>query len=127
MDRFFKYKVDQILFWALTIFFHGYTRLWLISKADAWQFLIEITLRNSLLAAVIYINLLVTLPRFMNNRKYVAGILLMLASLTGYVILKSLHDGHLYGAVIGDLSRNGIESHLFYNLSIVTFYFIFAA
>jgi two-component system LytT family sensor kinase len=28
--------------------------------------------------------------------------------------------------VIGDLSRKGIESHLFYNLSIVTFYFIFA-
>jgi LytS/YehU family sensor histidine kinase len=29
--------------------------------------------------------------------------------------------------VLGDFSRKGIESHLFYNLSIITFYFIFAS
>ena len=74
MDRFFRYKLDHILFWTLTIFFHGYTRLWLINKADFSQFLIEVIIRNALLATVIYINLLVILPRFMDTRKYVAGV-----------------------------------------------------
>ncbi|HEY3430367.1 MAG TPA: histidine kinase, partial [Cyclobacteriaceae bacterium] len=38
---------------------------------------------------------------------------------------KSFHDGYLYQVVLG-LSQKGMETHLFYNLSIVTFYFIFA-
>lgn len=126
MDRFFRYKLDHIFFWGLTIFFHGYTRLWLFNKADETQFLIEVVFRNALLAGVIYLNLLVIIPRFMEAKKYFTGILLMLGSLALYGVLKSFHDGHLYGVVLGDLSKKGIESHLFYNLSIVTFYFIFA-
>ena len=126
MDRFFRYKVDHILFWTLTIFFHGYTRVNLIDKAGMDQFIIELVVRNSLLALVIYINLLVILPLFIDGKKYIVGILLMLASLAGYVVLKSFHDAHLYGVVLGNLAYKGFESHLFYNLSIVTFYFIFA-
>ena len=126
MNRFFRYKVDHILFWSLTIFFHGYTRVHLIDKAGMDQFMIELIVRNSLLAIVIYLNLLVILPRFIDNKKYLTGIALMVISLVGYAVLKSFHDGHLYGVVLGNISRKGIESHLFYNLSIVTFYFIFA-
>ncbi|HEY3429371.1 MAG TPA: hypothetical protein VGK39_01765, partial [Cyclobacteriaceae bacterium] len=74
MDRFFRYKLDHILFWSLTIFFHGYTRLWLLTKVDFTQFLIEVIFRNALLAIVIYINLSVILPRFMGTKKYLAGI-----------------------------------------------------
>ena len=126
MDRFFRYKIDHILFWALTIFFHGYTRVNLIDKAGLNQFIIELVVRNILLALVIYVNLLVVLPRFIERKKYFAGVLLMLISLAVYVVLKSFHDGYLYGVVLGNLPQKGIESHLFYNLSIVTFYFIFA-
>lgn len=125
MDRFFRYKLDHILFWALTIFFHAYTRLWIIDKAGTTQFLIEVILRNALMAAAIYFNLLVILPRFLGNKKILAGILLMLVSIAAYVTIKSLHDGHLYVVVLG-LTQKGTETHLFYNLSIITFYFIFA-
>lgn len=126
MNRFFRYKVDHILFWSLTIFFHGYTRVGLIEKAGTDQFIIELVVRNGLLALVIYVNLLVILPRFMDNKKYLAGISLMLLSIAVYVVLKSFHDQHLFGVVLGNLFLREIQSHLFYNLSIVTFYFIFA-
>jgi hypothetical protein len=126
MNRFFQYKVDHILFWSLTIFFHGYTRIYLIGKAGMDQFIIELVLRNALLGLVIYVNLLVILPRFIDEKKYLTGISLMLLSIVAYVVSKSFHDGHLFGVVLGNLSRKGIESHLFYNLSIITFYFVFA-
>jgi two-component system LytT family sensor kinase len=126
MDRFFKYKLDHIIFWALTIFFHSYTRLWLIDETGIGQFLFEIIFRNALLAIVIYVNLLVIIPQFIENKKYVRGILLMFLSLTVYIILKSIHDEYLYGIVHADPSRKGFESYLFYNLSIVLFYFVFA-
>lgn len=126
MNRFFRYKVDHILFWSLTIFFHGYTRVGLIQKVGMDQFIIELVVRNGLLAFVIYANLLVILPKFMDNKKYLVGILLMLLSIAVYAVLKSFHDGHLYGVVFGNPAKRGIELHLFYNLSIVTFYFLFA-
>lgn len=125
MDRFFRYKIDHVVFWALTIFFHGYTRLWLLQKADTFQFLFEIIFRNALLAGVIYLNLLVVLPRFIHAKKYVTGISLILITLVTYVLLKSFHDGYLYSVAL-NLPGKGTETHLFYNLSIVTFYFIFA-
>jgi hypothetical protein len=127
MDRFFRYKLDHVIFWGLTIFFHGYTRLYLIGKAGMDQFILELVIRNSLLALVIYVNLLVILPRFLDKKNYLTGIALMLLTIAAYVVLKSFHDGHLYGVVLGNVGRKGTESHLFYNLSIVTFYFIFAA
>ncbi|HEU5291098.1 MAG TPA: histidine kinase [Cyclobacteriaceae bacterium] len=126
MDRFFRYKLDHILFWSLTIFFHGYTRLWLIGKADFTQFLIEVTFRNALLATIIYINLLVILPRFMDTKKYLAGVLFMLLLLISYAALKSIHDEYLYGTILGELPKRAPEAQFFYNLSIVIFYFIFA-
>lgn len=125
MDRFFRYKLDHILFWALTIFFHGYTRIWLVNKVDFSQFLIELVFRNALLATVIYINLLVILPRFMDKKKYFTGIALMLLLLVFYAVTKSFHDDYLY-SMLGEVSKRAPEAQFFYNLSIVLFYFIFA-
>ena len=126
MDRFFKYKLDHIIFWTLTISFHAYTRLWLIDKLDGSQFLIEVILRNTLLALVIYTNLLVIIPRFIEKKNYLQGILLMLFSLAVYSVLKSFHDVYLYGLVNSNTSGKGFEAYVFYNLSIVVFYFVFA-
>src|SRR5690242_572070 len=121
MDRFFRYKLDHIIFWVLTVFFHGYTRLWLINKADFTQFLIEVIFRNALMAAIIYTNLLVILPRFMDHKKYLAGISFMLLLVVSYALLKSFHDEYLYGVVLGEFPKRAPEAQFFYNLSIITF------
>jgi two-component system, LytTR family, sensor kinase len=125
MDRFFKYRLDHIIFWSLTIFFHSYTRFWIVEEAGPGQFLVEIVFRNGLLALVIYLNLLLIIPRFLEKKKYAQGVLFLLVSLSAYVLLKSLHDGYLYGIVHSNPSER-FEAYLFYNLSIVLFYFVFA-
>ncbi|MCW5911450.1 MAG: histidine kinase [Cyclobacteriaceae bacterium] len=127
VNRSFQYKFDHALFWALTVFFHGYTRLWVIEKAGTGQFLLEIFVRNILLAGVIYLALLVIIPRLVSGKKIIASLLIMLAALILYVLLKNTHDVYLYEYVIRDTERTGFFRHSLYNFSIVLFYLAFAS
>jgi two-component system LytT family sensor kinase len=126
MEKFWRYKVDHIIFWAATVCFHMFTRLSLIPKTDFGQFLLEIAVRNALLAIVIYVNLLVLIPRFAQKRNWVAYAVLLLVDLALYVVCKNAHDVYLYGSVIGDVSRSDFSYHTFYNLSIAIFYMAFS-
>jgi LytS/YehU family sensor histidine kinase len=125
MTRFFRYHFDHILFWALTIGFHAYTRLHLIDKVNAFQFVLEIIVRNALLAGVIYFNLLVVIPRISKGKVF-AWVLAAVGSLVFYAFAKNLHDVYLYGYVIGDPERIDFFHSTFYNFSIVLFYLAFA-
>lgn len=126
MNRFLRYHLDHVLFWILTIGFHAYTRLYLIEKADILQFLFEILIRNALLAAVIYFNLWVVVPRIARGRIFV-WICASAGSLISYAVLKTLHDVYLYEHVLGDTRRVVFLPNTFYNFSIVLFYLSFAA
>lgn len=125
MNRFFRYHIDHILFWVLTIGFHAYTRTYLINKASAFQFVLEIIVRNTLLAAVIYFNLWIVIPR-LSKGKTLVWALTSIGSLVLYVFVKNLHDVYLYGYAIGDPARVDFSHSTFYNFSIVLFYLAFA-
>ena len=105
MDRFWKYKLDHWLFWLVTVFFHAYTRTGLIPKAGYLQFLLEVVLRNGLLALVINFNLLVLIPRFAQQKKYIVYVLFLLLALVFYAFAKNAHDVYLHGFVMGDVER----------------------
>lgn len=126
MGRFFTYKLDHALFWLLTVFFHGYTHAGLIATAGLGQFLLELAVRNGLLASVIYFNLLLVIPRLNLEKKYVNSVILVLVSLFSYVLLKNADDIYLYGGVLGESNRLGFFHNTLYNLSIVVFYLAFA-
>lgn len=126
MSRFFRYHIDHVLFWVLTIGFHAYTRIHLIDKVSTFQFLLEIMVRNALLAGVIYFNLLVVIPRISKGRVFV-WIVASVGSLVFYAFAKNLHDVYLYGYVIGDPQRVNFFHNTFYNFSIVLFYCTFSA
>lgn len=125
MPRFFSYRLDHIIFWTLTVFFHGYTRLPWINKAGVGQFVLELIVRNGLLACAIYLTILYAIPRFTRG-KQTTGILGIIAALTIYVLGKNSHDVYFYGYVVGDPERQHFFYNTFYNLSIVTFYIAFA-
>jgi two-component system, LytTR family, sensor kinase len=125
MSRFFSYRFDHIIFWILTVFFHAYTRLPWIEKAGIGQFVLELFVRNGLLACAIYVTLLFSIPR-LTNGKQVAGILGIVFALLVYVVGKNAHDVYFYGYVVGDPERQQFFYNTFYNLSIVTFYLAFA-
>lgn len=125
MSRFFRYRIDHLVFWTLTIGFHAYTRLYLIDRADVFQFILEILVRNTLLAAVIYFNLWIVIPGI-GKGNVLGRILASLASLAFYAFVKNAHDVYLYGYVIGDPDRINFFHSTFYNFSIVLFYLAFA-
>jgi two-component system LytT family sensor kinase len=126
MERFWKYKLDHLIFWTATVCFHMYTRLPLIAKAGAGQFFLEVIARNALLALVIYINLLYLIPRFAQQKKWLVYVVLLALDLALYVLVKNLHDVFLYGKMSSDSSRHIFFSNTFYNLSIALFYMAFS-
>jgi two-component system, LytTR family, sensor kinase len=126
MNRFLRYRLDHILFWALTVGFHAYTRLDLIDKANIFQFTLEILIRNALLAGVIYFNLRVVVPRISKGRVFV-WITASIGSLVFYAVAKTFHDIYLYENIAGAIQRVAFQSNTFYNFSIVLFYLAFAA
>ena len=124
MNRFFKYRLDHILFWVLTVFFHAYTRLYYIGKLGFGQFVLEVALRNTLLAVVIYVTLLVVIPR-LTSGKILPAISILFGSLLFYVAAKNAHDVYLFGYVMDNPERKNFFYNTLYNSSIVLFYLAF--
>ncbi|MBX2965092.1 MAG: histidine kinase [Cyclobacteriaceae bacterium] len=129
MNRFFQYKLDHVLFWALTIFFHGYTRLALIETAGTEQFLLEILVRNILLAGVIYITILFIIPNLVSGKKVTSSIVILFFIIALYVLLKGAHDVYRYTHINNwEIERTGLFfTQSLYNFSIVLFYLAFAS
>lgn len=126
MDRFWKYKLDHVIFWFATVCFHMFTRTALIPTAGLGQFLLEIAVRNILLAAVIYFNLGFLIPKFARQNKILLYGLFLFMSMIGYALGKNGHDIYLYGYVLDDKARTQFFYNTFYNLSIAIFYVAFS-
>ena len=126
MNRFWKYKLDHVIFWTATVGFHMFTRADMIGEAGFGQFIIEIIVRNGLLAMLIYFNLLVVIPRFAQQKDVITNSILVFLSLGCYVLLKNAHDVYLNGYVLGDESRRHFFYTAYYNFSIALFYFAFS-
>ena len=105
MDRFWKYKFDHVIFWIATVGFHMFTKINLVSIAGFDQFVLEVIVRNGLLATLIYVNLFVLIPKYANQKKIIIYIFLLLTTIGLYVVLKNAHDVFLNGYVLGDNSR----------------------
>jgi two-component system, LytTR family, sensor kinase len=125
MNDFWKYKFDHVIFWTATVAFHMFTKSDIISAAGPEQFVLEVIIRNGLLAAMIYFNLLVLIPKYAQQKKIVTYVFLLVAALIMYAFLKNIHDAYLYGYVLGDESRKSLFSNTYYNFSIGLFYLAF--
>ena len=126
MDRFWKYKVDHLIFWAATIGFHMFTKSGLIQSAGIEHFVLESLVRNGLLALLIYLNVIVLMPRFAQQGRFVEYVCLLAVSLAGYVSLKNVHDVYLYGYVLNDSHQRHFFANTYYNFSIAVFYVAFS-
>jgi sensor histidine kinase YesM len=115
MTKLFQLKLDHVIFWILTIGFHAYTSSTLIGAYNFDVYLLEVLVRNSLLAVVIYLNLFATIALF-DRKQILIDILLLIGSLLAYSLTKSYYNYILYGQDPFELNS------LFYNFSIVSFY-----
>jgi two-component system, LytTR family, sensor kinase len=126
MNRFWQYKLDHVIFWVATVAFHMFTRADLVGVAGPGQFLGEVLVRNGLLAIVIYINLLIFIPRFIHGKKFLLYAVSLLLLLFGYALAKNVHDVYLYGEILSRPGADNFFSNTFYNLSIALFYVAFS-
>ncbi len=125
MNRFWKYKFDHVIFWTATVAFHIFTRIDMVNAAGFDQFLLEIIIRNVLLAILIYFNLLILIPRYAQEKKIITYAFLLFVALALYVLLKNTHDVYLNGYVLGDVNRRSLFYNTYYNFSIGLFYLAF--
>lgn len=124
MNKFWRHHYGHLLFWAITVGFHVYTRLHL-TEAGGWQiFVLEILVRNALLAAIIYTHILFLIPEFAQQKKIGAYLLGLTLCFGFYILLKNTHDA-FQAAYLGQ-PGNGFWGYSFYNFSIALFYMAFA-
>lgn len=126
MNGFWRYKVDHIIFWTATVGFHTFTRIDMIDSAGLLQFALEVIIRNGLLAMLIYLNLLVLIPKFANQKNAMLYAGILFGALGLYVIFKNAHDVYVNGYVLENESRKSFFYNTYYNFSIAIFYLAFS-
>jgi len=125
VKKFLQYHLDHALFWVVTVGFHLYTSSSLISSAGWGFWLLEVFLRNALLALIIYAHLTYLLPAFLQTRhllRYLGGLAI---SFLFYVLVKNTHDVFL--TVYTGTAVMPFWRYSFYNFSIALFYMAFSS
>ncbi|HEY0656616.1 MAG TPA: histidine kinase [Chryseosolibacter sp.] len=126
MERFWKYKLDHIIFWIATVGFHMLTRSHLIENAGVFHFLLDVIVRNGLLAIVVYLNIFVLIPKFAQQKRWGLYLVFIVLDIAFYVLAKNAHDIMLSNAIIHHTDEHFFFDNTFYNLSIALFYMAFA-
>lgn len=124
MEKFWKYKLDHVLFWSITIGFHIYTRLYLIELAGLWQFTLEILIRNALLAVIIYANSEYLIPAYAQQKRFLSYLLGLAVCFAFYIVVKNTQDTYL--TVFTGRTQLPFWQYSFYNFSIALFYVAFS-
>lgn len=124
MEKFWRYRFDHVLFWVITIGFHIYTKAYLADFVGWGQFILEIIVRNALLAIIIYANFEYLIPVFAQSKKFLLYALGLIVCFAFYVLVKNTHDYYLTaftGKPVLPFWR-----YSFYNFSIAMFYMAFS-
>ena len=124
MKNFWKYRSDHIIFWIVTIGFHIYTKAYLVEMAGWGQFILEIFIRNALLAIIIYANFEYLIPALAQQKKFMLYGLGLLVCFGFYILVKNTHDYYL--TVFTRKPPLPFWRYSFYNFSIAMFYMAFS-
>jgi hypothetical protein len=67
MKFFWRYKLDHILFWTITVLFYAHVRYDLVSRAGFAHYLLDIVIRNGLIAVACYVNIYYLSPNYLKK------------------------------------------------------------
>lgn len=124
MNRFWKYHIDHLLFWLVTVGFHMYTSFSLVGTAGWEHWLLEVIIRNALLALMVYAHLHYLLPVYLAGKRFLPYIGGLLVCFGFYVVIKNTHDVFL--TVYTGTRALPFWKYSFYNFSIALFYMAFS-
>ncbi len=124
MKFFWRYKLDHILFWTITVLFYAYVNRSLADKAGFAHYFLDIIIRNGLIAAACYVNIYYLSPAFLKKGKFSTYTLTVLTSLLLCTAFKNLHDTWLHGYIINDAYKQHFFYNTYFNFSVVLFYVV---
>jgi len=124
VNTFWKYRSDHLIFWVVTIGFHIYTKAYLVEFVGWGQFLMEILIRNALLAVIIYANFEYLIPVLAQQKKFLLYAFGLIICFAFYILVKNTHDYYL--TVFTGKPALPFWRYSFYNFSIGLFYMAFS-
>jgi two-component system LytT family sensor kinase len=125
MRFFWKYKLDHVVFWSITIAFYASVTSNLLNKLGIFEYSLDLIVRNGLLMLICYTNVYYCFPQYFKKGKYALYVVSFAGCLLFFTSLKNIHDAWLYGYVLGDMQKQSVFYNSFYNFSIALFYLSF--
>lgn len=102
------------------------TRAHLIENAGVFHFLLDVIVRNGLLAIVVYVNIFFLIPKLAQQKHWGLYLIFIVLDMAFYVFAKNAHDMILHDAIPNHTEEHYFFENSFYNLSIALFYMAFA-
>ncbi|HRI19790.1 MAG TPA: histidine kinase [Panacibacter sp.] len=125
---FWKYKLDQVLFWIILTITLAQIRTYLITAAGWGYFIQELVVRNVLLAILVY-TVYYFIDRGNAEKKQLSNLYLIAFSLVltfFYALTKSMHDSYLVGYTLGQDEWKPVTYRFLYNFANGFFLLLFA-
>lgn len=113
MHHVWKYKLDHVAFWLITILFYSFTKRPLIETHGWSVFLQDVLIRNLLIMCACYFNLYFLFEHYFKKGRYAVYVVLLLGLLVLYTMLQNAFD------------RTSFFTNTYYNFSIGAFYLAF--
>jgi two-component system, LytTR family, sensor kinase len=120
-----KYKIDHLAFWFVTVVFYAFNRAHIIDTAGMGNYVLDVTVHNLLLAAICYTNIYFLFNRFFKKDRYLLYISTVAILLLIYTLFQNAFDMWMSSRI----TLNGVTRSFFfntyYNFSIGIFYLAF--
>lgn len=120
MQFVWKYKLDHVAFWIVTLLFYAFTRKELLQSAGPAWYALDIVVRNALLAAACYCNIYCLFARFFKKGNYWIYGIGVFGLLVVYTILQNGY--HAWMTSRNEGSGVNFFYNAYYNFSIGIFY-----
>lgn len=112
----------ELAFWVVVTLVFLYERRYLAQKIGLGHFVECVSVRLFLIVTLAYWNLHVLMPLYLESKKYLTYVSLLLLSLAAYIILQSWYDRYLYGFIIGIERDRNFWSVAPYNIVVTAWY-----
>ncbi|HTF28463.1 MAG TPA: histidine kinase [Flavitalea sp.] len=123
MRYIWKYKLDHVAFWLITVLFYSFIRRDLIDSAGWFFYLADVAVHNILLVAVCYTNIYFLFERYFRKDRYLIYGLSLLILLLLYSISQNGFDRWLSSKM--NLNSRPFLYNTYYHFSIGFFYLAF--
>ena len=118
MYKVWKYKLDHVAFWLITLVFYAFTRRHILETEGFAVFAIDVLIRNTLIALACYANIYLLFEKFFKTKRYLLYSALLLVLVLVYAAMQTVAEGMING-------HSYFLPRAYYHFSVGLFYIAF--